>query len=152
MPADLRVLLAVVRGVARSPEDHGLDVALGQVSDWDALVDSALRHGLVAQLHAALESAPELTQAVVPGETRAGLASLAGAIAVRSLRMTRQLLLLLERLHAAGIPALAVKGPALSQLAYGEPTLRRFVDLDILVRPSDVCAARAVVEAAGLVA
>ena len=66
--------------------------------------------------------------------------------------MTRQLLLLLERLHAAGIPALAVKGPALSRLAYGEPTLRRFVDLDILVRPSDVPAARAVVEAAGLVA
>lgn len=152
VPADLRVLLAVVRGIVRSPEDHGLDVALGQVSDWDALVDSALRHGLVAQLHAALESAPELTQAVVPGETRAGLSSLAGAIAVRSLRMTRQLLLLLERLHAAGIPALAVKGPALSRLAYGEPTLRRFVDLDILVRPSDVPAARAVVEAAGLVA
>ena len=148
---ETRVLLAVVRGIARPAESCGLDVALQQVSDRDALVELALRHGLIAQLHAALESAPEPTQALVPGETRARLVSLAGAIAVRSLRMTRQLLAIVGQLEKASVPALALKGPALSQLAYGDVTRRHSVDLDILVRPADVHAARAVLAAAGLV-
>ena len=148
---ETRVLLAVVRGIARPAESCGLDVALQQVSDRDALVELALRHGLIAQLHAALESAREPTQALVPGETRARIVSLAGAIAVRSLRMTRQLLAIVGQLEKASVPALALKGPALSQLAYGDVTRRHSVDLDILVRPADVHTARAVLEAGGLV-
>ena len=151
LPPDTRVLLAVVRGVARPAEHSGLDAALRQVSDWAALIDLALRHGLVARLNAALENAAEPAQAVVPGETRARLGSLSGAIAVRSLRMTRQLLAITGQLEKASVPALAFKGPALSQLAYGDVTRRHSVDLDILVRPADVHTARAVLEADGLV-
>ena len=40
----------------------------------------------------------------------------------------------------AGIGLLAYKGPALSQLAYGDPLLRISSDLDLLVRPETVFA------------
>ena len=34
-----------------------------------------------------------------------------------------------------------VKGPVLASTAYGDIAMREFVDLDILVRPSDVASA-----------
>lgn len=50
----------------------------------------------------------------------------------------------LAALSAAGIPALSIKGPALSAAAYGDALLRESCDLDILVHRTDALAARRV--------
>ena len=63
--------------------------------------------------------------------------------------MTRQLVQVLAVLEEAGIGALPLKGPALSQSAFGDPSLRHFVDLDVLVRPGDAPAARDAIVADG---
>jgi len=55
----------------------------------------------------------------------------------------------LDRLGAAGIEALAFKGPVLAALLTGDPSLRESTDLDLLVRPRDLEAAGRAVESLG---
>jgi hypothetical protein len=50
-----------------------------------------------------------------------------------ALALTAELLPVVERLEARGIPVAAYKGPALALQAYGDPALRLFGDLDLLV-------------------
>ena len=45
---------------------------------------------------------------------------------------------MISRLKEAGIPSATFKGPALAEAAYGGVGLREFVDLDIIVRESDL--------------
>lgn len=73
----------------------------------------------------------------------------ARAAAMRALGALPVLHEALDVLRMAGIPALAWKGPALSQLAWGDPGQREFDDLDIVVRPEDRAAARAALGRAG---
>ena len=49
---------------------------------------------------------------------------------------------LLKRLEAQGIPAIPFKGPALAAFLYGDPALRQFVDIDILLHREDFPAAK----------
>lgn len=66
---------------------------------------------------------------------------------LRILRNCRSLAAISAALTKAGIPHAAFKGPALSQILYGDPAARHAGDLDILVR--DVAAARPVFERLG---
>ena len=58
--------------------------------------------------------------------------------------LTRELLDLLTLFSKSDIPVLPFKGPTLGLQAYGDPALRTFADLDVLVRPADLKDARAV--------
>lgn len=59
-------------------------------------------------------------------------------IARRNMLMSAELIRIMKLFENSGIEALAFKGPALSQSAYGDITLRQFGDLDILIQRSDV--------------
>jgi hypothetical protein len=61
------------------------------------------------------------------------LRSLAKINAFRNMLLVEELVRLLNLLSDAGIPAISLKGPALAQELYGDPSLRCCVDLDILV-------------------
>ena len=50
-----------------------------------------------------------------------------------ALALTAELLPLVRRLEERGIPVAAYKGPALALQAFGDPSLRMFIDLDLLV-------------------
>jgi hypothetical protein len=52
--------------------------------------------------------------------------------------MTAELFRLLDRFASAGIGALVVKGPVLAVQAYGDPAMRSYGDLDLLVRQRDI--------------
>ena len=56
----------------------------------------------------------------------------------RGFFLAGRLLQLLAIFREAGIPVMALKGPALSQLLYNDPATREFDDLDLLVRRADV--------------
>jgi len=55
-----------------------------------------------------------------------------------TLRMTAELFRVLNQLASAGIGALVVKGPVLAVRAYGDPAMRSYGDLDLLVRRRDI--------------
>jgi hypothetical protein len=58
--------------------------------------------------------------------------------AFRNALLIEELARVLKLLSEAGIPAISLKGPALAQQLYGDPSLRVCVDLDILVPRSMV--------------
>lgn len=99
--------------------------------DWDSLVHLAAFHRVAPILDRALRNGcPQ----AVPASVLADLAAYVRSAASRSLFLTGELVRLLKRLEAQGIPAIPFKGPALSSLLYGNPALRHFDDIDILVR------------------
>ena len=58
--------------------------------------------------------------------------------ALTSLRITGELISLTRILEAAGVPVLALKGPALGARAYGDVALRPQADLDLLIHQPDI--------------
>ncbi len=58
-------------------------------------------------------------------------------IAQRNMLMSAELLSIMKLLKVNDIEALAFKGPTLSQMAYGDITLRQYGDLDILIKEVD---------------
>jgi len=59
-------------------------------------------------------------------------------IVKQNMLMTSELIKVTKLLKENGINAIAFKGPVLSQMAYGDITLRQYVDLDILVGLKDI--------------
>ncbi len=58
-------------------------------------------------------------------------------IAQRNMLMSAELIYITKFLKTNHIESLACKGPALSQMAYGDITLRQYGDIDILIRKKD---------------
>jgi hypothetical protein len=69
--------------------------------------------------------------------------------ASRNMIFVKELANILQCLDQAGIPALTFKGPVLSQIAYGSANLRRFNDVDIIVREEDYARCQAFLYDAG---
>lgn len=60
------------------------------------------------------------------------------SIVQRNMLMTSELIKIMLLLRENNIEVLAFKGPLLSQMAYGDITLRQYSDLDILIHPKDL--------------
>jgi hypothetical protein len=103
--------------------------------DWEALIPLAEFHRVTPLLALALR---EGGASAVPAPAQAALAAAVRAGASRSLFMIGELARLLQQLAAQGVSAIPFKGPALAAQLYGDPTLRGYSDLDILVRQPDV--------------
>jgi hypothetical protein len=67
----------------------------------------------------------------------------------RNTLLTAELCRLITSLRDEGIEAIPYKGPVLGLFAYGDIALRRFVDLDVIVKKSDVLKAREILLAKG---
>lgn len=104
--------------------------------DWSALVQLAERHRVTALVLQRLAGMPG-----VPPEIAAAGEGYLARQAARNAELTRVLKEVVVGLAAKGIPAIPFKGPIVARLAYGGPALRRYSDLDILVREKDAAAA-----------
>jgi len=103
--------------------------------DWAAVMSIARPHGLTPLLYRNLNA---LGPEGVPRGVLEQLGAQSAGDRVRSLQLAAQLVSILDVLAAAGIPAIAFKGPALAVALYGDLSLRRFTDLDLLVHRDDV--------------
>lgn len=128
------------------PDARRLEELLRQPPDWAVLFTLSEEHGLIGLLAARLR---DVQETLVPPEIRQKLQERHRAQLLFTLGMTAELFRLLGRLGAAGIGTLVVKGPVLSVQAYGDPGLRQYVDLDLLVRHKDVRRATEIMTAAG---
>jgi len=129
-PADAREAAVTARVLIANRLAPAVGRALGArtaVSDldaagWDIHAWNALAHPVRDEARRAAEHA---------------LASLAGLREVADV------------LDAAGVRWLLWKGPALAMQVWGDPTRRDFTDLDVVVLPADLAAARAALDRAG---
>lgn len=103
--------------------------------DWDYFYRLARRHSLRPLVYRQLETS---FKDCVPAETLEKFRKDFQENAARNLVLTSELTTLSDALAEQGIEAIAFKGPALAVAAYGDLSLRRFVDLDLIVRRADM--------------
>jgi hypothetical protein len=108
--------------------------------DWDVVLGTAHRHRVLPLVHRSLAGNAADR---VPPAIRERLRYAAQRNARRSLFLTGELLQVVELLRTHDIRSIPYKGPALAALAYGDPSLRQYADLDVIVPARDVVRARA---------
>lgn len=116
--------------------------------DWDRLVELARRHRCSAMLRATLVAMQFRT---VPEPAWRRLESEVMSDAARVAFMQARLAEILALFQAEGIGVMPLKGASLGALAYPDPGLRTFDDLDLMVHPIDFLRAQEVLSAAGYV-
>src|SRR5258708_33332393 len=115
-------------------------------ADWARLLVLAEAHGVAGHLTACLRS---LDEDLVPSEVRQTLVDRRRAQNFFTLRLTAELFRILDRFTSEGIGALVVKGPVLAVQAYGDPAMRAYGALDLLLRQRDIRRATELMSAAG---
>jgi hypothetical protein len=103
--------------------------------DWEYVARLAHRHAVSPLLYRALQT---FARGAAPEQVRKALHEKYRANAARNLLLAGELLRLSGLFESERTGLLAYKGPALAVAAYGDLSLRRFVDLDIIVRERDV--------------
>ncbi|HYL84951.1 MAG TPA: nucleotidyltransferase family protein [Candidatus Angelobacter sp.] len=125
--------------------------------DWGKLLLLAEEHGVLAHVAAglgvslrlvlsdsnAVAVSPEVTQALLERQRAQNF---------QTLRLTAELFRILETFAEKKIPALVIKGPVLAMQAYGDPAMRGYGDLDLLVRQRDIRRATEAMLASGFAA
>jgi hypothetical protein len=116
------------------------------LSDADSFICLAQAHGVLGHFTAMLAGLPGLE---VPSPFLDSLRAYQRVHLLTNLSMTAELFRILELFRQSQIECVVAKGPVLSQRAYGEPALRQYADLDLLLRQKDIPRAAEILVAAG---
>jgi hypothetical protein len=132
---------------------RGVEDAAGRVReltragiDWELLYRLAQRHAVLPLLYRGLEAN---AHGASPQGFRERLREKFRENATRNTLLAGELVRIARRFESEGVAVLAYKGPALAVQAYGNLSLRRFIDLDIIVRRRDVAHAGALLRSLG---
>lgn len=125
--------------------DAVVRAAAAKVGGWSRVLWLAKRHRISGLVHTAIaETGIEIERSVAEE-----LASQTRLLARRNLLLAAETARLQGALEAAGIPAPALKGITLAQLAYGSLNIKDTRDIDLLVPPDRAAAALAIAEREG---
>jgi hypothetical protein len=127
--------LALLECAAPRANNDRLADLLQHSFNWPELLRRAEDHAVVPLL---AHRAMSLDLALVPREVVSTLRESRRAQAILALELTAELFHLLEIFAEAGIETLATKGPALSVRCYGDPGMRQYSDLDLVIRETDI--------------
>jgi len=133
------LLLCCARTMATSQVVERLREFVATDLDWEYLFLLARRHAVVPLLYVQLE---RHASDVVPQEFLRKLKQHYLENSARNTVLTAELCRLIGLFAAEGVEAIPYKGPALAAFAYDNLSLRRFVDLDVIVKKSDVLKTR----------
>ncbi|MEI7831711.1 MAG: nucleotidyltransferase family protein [bacterium] len=127
--AELKVIQATLR--VDAGRDASIRETAGKQPDWRKVQSLARCHGVSPLIYKSLkEVAPDL----VPPAAIQEMASFQKTYERCLIQMTADLIRAVRAVEAEGIPVICLKGPVLAQVLYGDPAMRLFGDLDILVR------------------
>jgi len=121
------------------------DLSASEIN-WEYLFLLARRHAVVPLLYLQLE---RHASDLVPHDNLKQLKKHYLENAARNAVLTAELCRLITLFAEHGIEAIPYKGPVLALFAYDNLALRRFVDLDVIVRKPDVMKAREILSAEG---
>jgi hypothetical protein len=108
---------------------------LARAVDWQRMLLLAEEHGVEGHVATRVR---EMDPRIIPEEIRHTLQERHRGQVFSALRMSAEMFQLLERFASEGIEVLVVKGPVLAVQAYGDPAMRSYGDLDMLVRQRDI--------------
>lgn len=134
-----RLLLSCARTTATAEVVTRITRIAKNDLDWEYLFLLARRHAVVPLLYLQLN---QHASDLVPDHHLKKLKQHYLENAARNTILAAELCRLIERFAIAGIESTSYKGPTLALFAYDNLALRRFVDLDLIVKKSDVLKAR----------
>lgn len=104
------------------------------IKDWDNFIELSYKHGVFPLVYNTIKNFQES----IPKDIFRKMKFINMDIVKQNMLMTSELLKVTKLLEENDIKAISFKGPVLSQMAYGDITLRQYVDLDILVVLKDI--------------
>jgi putative nucleotidyltransferase-like protein len=116
------------------------------VKDADSFICLAEAHGVLGHFMAVLGGLEDFQ---IPSSFLDSLRVHHRAHLLSNLAMTAELFRILELFRESEIECVVVKGPVLSLRAYGEPAVRQYADLDLLLRQKDIPRAAEILVDAG---
>ncbi|HUY82911.1 MAG TPA: nucleotidyltransferase family protein [Acidobacteriaceae bacterium] len=137
------LLLACARTTPDAPRIRSL-VQSG--IDWRTFTALATFHSVRPLVYRSLQS---ICWSDLPAPFQSEWHETARSLTIKTLFITGEMLRVTAEFRSARIPVAALKGSLIAQLAYGDPALREFTDLDLLVHPSDLARAMPVFERLG---
>ncbi len=139
------LLLACCTTEADTGRSARISLSLDRGPDWVEFARLTEHHSVGPIVYRSLSEFPH----AVPDSMLEQLRKDYERNAQKSLRLTHELIRILDCLESHGIPAIPYKGPVLAKAVYGDIALRRFSDLDILIHATDVPGAKAAVHELG---
>ncbi len=140
----LQCLRAGIHRAVPAPTGPGAERL--SLADGEKMIAIAKGHGVLPLL---LRGVDRIGDGSFPPRWIEQLRSVCRVRTLECLRLTGALLEILDLLGAGGIVAIPFKGPSLAALAYANPAMRQYGDLDILLRREDFGRAVMLMQAAG---
>jgi len=144
LSSDLKFLIACCK-TELNDEDTQFILSYPSTTNHQLLTAMALCHGILPLVYKTIKNLNTSSPSDDQSTSNHQLSTLVNelkahyqTIAQRNMLMSAELIRILQLLEKNSIEALAFKGPALSQMAYGDITLRQYVDLDVLVKKEDI--------------
>jgi hypothetical protein len=129
---EAELLLACARVGLTPDRAERIHALLQEDLDWAAIMEQAIAHGTLALLYQSLQ---HVGVDAVPQAVMDQLRTYFHSMAQHNLRLTHELVKLLELFETHEIQAIPYKGPAVAAALYGSILLRQYSDLDIIVAP-----------------
>jgi len=105
-----------------------------KIKDWNQFINLAYAHGVFQLVYHGIKK----NHSLIPKNILKKFQYYNMQIVKQNMLMTAELIKIIKLLEVNGINVIPFKGPVLSQLAYGDVTLRQYVDLDILVKKNEL--------------
>jgi hypothetical protein len=135
LPSELKLILLCARlQLTEEEKETGVGLLEGKI-DWALVLHLAAHHRLYPLIYRNLCA---LGHTAVPGDVLAGLRQLCRDNAAKTLKMTAELVRLVQVMDENGLRPVVLKGAPLAAMVYGDGALRPSRDLDILVWPNEV--------------
>jgi hypothetical protein len=143
---EMELLLACARVHLTPDRAERVRALLQEELDWETIMEQAIAHGTLALLYQSMQN---VDTDAVPQAVLDQLRSYFHSNAEHNLRLTHELIKLLELFETHEIQAIPYKGPAVAAALYGSILLRQYSDLDIIVAPEHRDQAKALLFARG---
>jgi hypothetical protein len=132
--AEFQALLSCARLTLDPASESRIKALIQQDLDWDFFIVTAHHHRVLPLVCRTFE---RVRPPGLPDTAIQRLRTAARTTARRNLRLTSELLQIVDSLHRHDIRSIPYKGPVLAAMVYGDISLREFADLDIIVPEKD---------------
>ncbi len=130
---EAELVIDLVSAYVCAADEESVAAAVKPGIDWNEVERIAMWNALAPILYHVLSARPDCA----PVEKLAQWRELVRANRVRNAYLENAVVRITNALADKGVIAIAFKGPVLAAAAFGDLGLRQFIDLDILVRPSE---------------
>lgn len=134
-PPELALVVACSRWPLGASEEREIRALAAAPIKWNLFLAWVQRNRIAPLVYHNLR---QTACPLIPGAVVLQLQSEAARNALRVLMQIAEAARISRSLATAGIRSMVIKGPVLSQLAFGDPTLRESGDIDVVIDPARV--------------